>query len=273
MSAEIPDRAGTTNISLGYSPTLDHEFLFYGMAEQQITVEGLAFTPRVYPMQTLDEMAQRGELDCTALSAAAYAHVQGRYALLPCGARFGSGYGPVVVTRNPLTPVDLHHLRIAVAGVQTSGFAALSLFLPVPFDHVVLPAAQIIEATARGDVDAGLVEDEWQLTHQMQGLYSVLDLGAWWQEQTGLDLPLDVMVVRSDLPPEQQALLCQAVRASLDYSLEHRDAALEYALKRVPTVDAQTADTYIGMYLGETTRNMDEAHQRSLRLFLDQCAQ
>ena len=256
-------------MQLGHSPDSDDAFMFYGLAQNLVDSEGLQFQHILRDIQTLNEWAQEGRLECTAISVHAYAHVADKYAILTHGASMGDGYGPMVVARDPMKPDDLNGLRIAIPGLMTSAFLALSLYLPNPFDYVVMPFDEIMEATARGDVDAGLLIHEGQLTHESLGLYNIVDLGKAWKDATGLPLPLGVNAIRKDLPHDVQVRASRALKASIVHGLQHRQAALDHAMQFARDMQTETADTFVGMYVNDWTIDMGEAGKRAIQLFLD----
>ena len=264
--------ADPTVIQLGHSPDSDDAFMFYGLAKHLVDSEGLEFHHTLQDIQTLNEWARAGKLECTAISVHAYTQVSDRYAILTHGASMGDGYGPIVVTRTPCTPEELCSLTIAIPGLMTSAFLALSLFLPKPFKHVVMPFDQIMEAVANGEQEAGLLIHEGQLTHGRLGLHCSADLGRWWKDDTGLPLPLGVNAIRKDLSPETQAKVSRALKASIAYALDHRAAGVEHALQYARDMDADTADRFVGMYVNDWTLEMGDAGRRSIELFLQRGA-
>src|SRR5947209_19828664 len=188
-------------ITVGHSPDPDDAFMFHALAHGKIDTGNLTFRHELQDIETLNRRALRGELDVTAVSLHAYAHLLDKYALLPSGCSMGDRYGPMVVARRPMSIDELRRARIAVPGTLTTAFLALRLALPEGFAHEVVPFDQIIGAVAAGKYDAGLIIHEGQLTFRNQGLHLILDLGVWWQEKTGLPLPLGGNVVRRDLGP------------------------------------------------------------------------
>src|SRR5271166_752988 len=189
-------------ITVGHSPDPDDAFMFYALAHEKIDTGNLQFRHELQDIETLNRRALRGELEVTAVSLHAYAHLLDKYALLPSGCSMGDHYGPMVVARKPLSLAELKQVRIAVPGTLTTAFLALRLLLPEGFAYDVLSFDKILDSVAAGKHDAGLIIHEGQLTFQNQGLQLIIDLGVWWQERTGLPLPLGGNVVRRDLGPE-----------------------------------------------------------------------
>ena len=267
-------------ITLGHSPDPDDAFMFYAIAENKIDLRGYRFEHRLEDIQTLNERALRGELHISAISIHAYAYVSKRYALLPCGASMGDGYGPILVRKipkpntqipNPNQHVDLRDsLRgcvIAVPGRMTTAFLALQLFAG-EFDHVVVPFDQIFDAVKDGRADAGLIIHEGQLTYAKAGFQKIVDLGKWWKHQTDLPLPLGGNVLRKDIPPAVQHDLAQIIRESIDYGLAHWDEAVRHSLPYARDMDADLAGKFIGMYVNEFTRDYGEIGRTAIRKFL-----
>ena len=274
-----------TNVfTLGHSPDPDDAFMFYAMAENKIDLRGYRFDHRLEDIQTLNERARRGELHISAISIHAYAYVAENYALLPCGASMGDGYGPVVVQKrrksdastiqlfNASTPEktareSLRSGTIAVPGKMTSAFLALQLFLG-EFKFMVVPFDEIFDAVESGRADAGLIIHEGQLTYARSGFEKIVDLGEWWKRGTGLPLPLGGNVVRKDIPTSVRHDLGEIIRESIDYGLTHREEAVAYSLAYARDMNAQLASKFIGMYVNEFTRDYGEVGRRAIRQFL-----
>jgi 1,4-dihydroxy-6-naphthoate synthase len=271
--------AERTVFTLGHSPDPDDAFMFYAMAENKIDLRGYRFEHRLEDIQTLNERALRGELHISAISIHAYAYVTGRYALLPCGASMGDGYGPLVITRTaressvPASGVDLRNwLRervIAIPGRMTSAYLALKIYLG-DFQDIVVPFDQIFEAVKNGRVDAGLIIHEGQLTYAHSGFQKVIDLGEWWKNETGLPLPLGGNVLRKDIPPRVQHDLLEIIRESIDFGLAHREEAVRYSMPYARDMDADLAGKFIGMYVNEFTRDYGETGRAAIRKFLSE---
>jgi 1,4-dihydroxy-6-naphthoate synthase len=266
--------------TLGHSPDPDDAFMFYAMAENKIDLRGYRFEHRLEDIQTLNERALRGELHISAISIHAYAYVADKYALLPCGASMGDGYGPILVRKipkpntkipDPSQHVDLREsLRggvIAVPGKMTSAFLALQLFAG-EFDYVVVPFDQIFKAVKSGRADAGLIIHEGQLTYERSGFQKIVDLGEWWKSETGLPLPLGGNVLRKDIPHAIQRDLLEIIRESIEFGLAHRDEAVRHSLPYARDMDTDLAGKFIGMYVNEFTRDYGDAGRAAIRKFL-----
>jgi 1,4-dihydroxy-6-naphthoate synthase len=257
-------------ITVGHSPDPDDAFMFYALAHDKLDTGDLQFRHVLQDIETLNRRALRGELEVTAISIHAYASLLDKYALLPSGCSMGDRYGPMVVARRPMTIEQLGTARIAVPGTLTTAFLTLRLLLPGGFTYEVLPFDHILSAVADGRFDAGLIIHEGQLTFQNQGLHLVVDLGVWWQEKTGLPLPLGGNVVRRDLEPQTMRTISRLLKESIRYSLEHREAALEYALKYARDMDKALADRFVGMYVNDWTLDYGERGRAAVRRLLEE---
>ena len=245
-------------IRVGHSPDPDDAFMFYALARNKLEVGRYKFTHELCDIESLNRRAFAGELELTALSLHAYAYLADKYALCPCGASMGDGYGPMVVTRYPMTVSELRTKRIAVPGTLTTAFLALRLCCGTEFPYVVVPFDQILDVVVAGEyhgerVDAGLIIHEGQLTYADQKLQLVVDLGRWWLDETGLPLPLGANGIRKDLGPEVMRDVTRLLKASIQYGLDHRAPALAYAQQFGRGLDQQKADTFVGMYVNDWT--------------------
>lgn len=256
-----------TTITLAHSPDSDDAFMFYGLATNKIDTGVLHFQHLLKDIQTLNEEATRGTYDVTAISFHAYAYVADKYALLPHGASIGDNYGPIVVSREPATPADIPNLKIAIPGKLTSAFLALRIFNS-EFQYQVVPFDKIIDAVQNGDCDAGLLIHEGQLFYESKGLHKVLDLGEWWHSRHGLPLPMGGNVIRRDLGEPLIKEVSRLLRASINYSLTHREDALQYAMQFARDMEQDLADRFVGMWVNELTLDYTERGREAVRLLL-----
>ncbi|MCK5376861.1 MAG: ABC transporter substrate-binding protein [Acidobacteria bacterium] len=257
-----------TLIRVAHSPDSDDAFMFYALAKGLIDTGDLRFEHVLSDIETLNREAFEGTYEVTAVSIHAYSHLDEGYALLGSGASMGDGYGPVLVAREPVAPEDLPSLRVAIPGTLTSAALALKMWNP-NLDTVVRPFDAIMPAVSSGDVDAGVVIHEGQLTWQEEGFHSLVDLGVWWADETGgLPLPLGGNVILRDLGPEMTTRVAALLKESIEYSLEHREAALDYALDYGRGLDRGKADRFVGMYVNELTVDYGERGRKALREFL-----
>ncbi|MEW5917570.1 MAG: MqnA/MqnD/SBP family protein [Gemmatimonadota bacterium] len=259
--------ATPTIIRVSHSPDSDDAFMFYALAEGLVDTEGLQYVHELQDIETLNQRALRGELDVTAVSIHAYAYLTDRYALLPHGASMGDRYGPRVVAREPLSRANVRGARVAIPGKLTSAYLALRLYEP-DFEPVVVPFDEIEDAVVRGDVDLGLLIHEGQLTYKDRGLHLIVDLGAWWFEETGYPLPLGGNVVRKDLGPQLIAKISRHLHQSIAHSLAHRERALDHAMRYARGLDRSKADTFVGMYVNDWTLDYGQRGREAISLFL-----
>ncbi len=254
-------------IQLGHSPDADDAFMFWGLAEGRVDTRGLEFEHVLRDIQTLNEWALEGRLEVTAISLHAYPFVQDRYVLLPHGASMGSGYGPVLVAREPMTKDELRGKEIAVPGTMTTAFLVLRMYLG-DFAHRVVAFDEILDEVASGRADAGLVIHEGQLTYESEGLKKLVDLGEWWLLETGLPLPLGANVARRDLGEEVLHDVSAVLAESIAAGLANRREAIQYALQFGRGVDRALGDRFVGMYVNDLTLDYGEEGREAVRELL-----
>lgn len=257
-------------LTLGHSPDPDDAFMFYALARDLIDSKGWRFEHVLQDIQTLNERATRGELDITAISIHAYPYVADKYILTNCGSSMGDGYGPMIVAREPMTVDDLRGRKIAVPGTMTTAFLVLNLLLGKGgFEYEVVMFDEILSHVAAGKADAGLIIHEGQLTYQNHQLELIADLGVWWQEQTGLPLPLGGNTIRRDLGSEAEIReVADVLKNSIEYSLAHREQAVAYALEFARDMGTDLADRFIGMYVNDWTLDYGDTGRRAVRELL-----
>jgi 1,4-dihydroxy-6-naphthoate synthase len=254
-------------IRLGHSPDPDDAFMFWALAEGRVDAPGFEFEHVLRDIQTLNEWALEGRLEVTAISLHAYPFVQELYALLPHGASMGSGYGPIVVSRDPMTKDELREVEIAVPGKMTTAFLVLRMYLG-DFRYSVVPFDQILDAVKSGASEAGLLIHEGQLTYEAEGLRKVVDLGEWWLLETGLPLPLGANVARRDLGEERLHDLSAVLAESIAAGLANRKEAMQYALQFGRGLDSELGDRFVGMYVNELTLDYGEEGREAVRELL-----
>jgi len=265
----MPIETQPSTVTIAHSPDSDDAFMFYGLATNKLDTGSLNFKHLLKDIQTLNEEAMRGTYDVTAISFHAYAYVADQYALLPHGASIGDNYGPVVVSREAARPEDIATFKIAIPGKLTSAFLALRIFNP-DFEFVVVPFDKIIDAVKDGSCDAGLLIHEGQLFYESIGLHKVLDLGEWWHERTGLPLPMGGNVIRRDLGPQLIREISELLRESINYSLEHREDALQYAMQFAREMDPALADRFVAMWVNELTLDYTDRGREAVHRLLEE---
>ncbi|HSA93578.1 MAG TPA: MqnA/MqnD/SBP family protein [Terriglobales bacterium] len=260
--------AGVREITVAHSPDSDDAFMFYALATNKLETPGLRFQHTLCDIETLNRKALEGFYDVTAISFHAYPYVQEKYALLPTGGSVGDGYGPMVVSPRSLTQEELAGHTIAIPGTLTTAYLALKLFLPEAHTAVV-PFDQIIPQVMEGRYQAGLIIHEGQLTYAKAGLHRIVDLGKWWLETTGLPLPLGGNAIRRSLGVETIRIVSAAIKGSIQYALDHREQALEYAMQFARELDPDSANKFVGMYVNERTLDYGEEGREAVRRLLD----
>lgn len=255
-------------ITVAHSPDSDDAFMFYALARHRIDSRGFKFRHVLSDIETLNQQAMAGTYEVTAISFHAYSLLFDQYVLLDSGASMGDRYGPLVVSRTPMRPNELKDKVIAIPGTMTSAFLILKLFEP-NFNHIVVPFDQVFQAVLEGRADGGVVIHEGQLTYARKGLHCVIDLGKWWHQKTGLPLPLGGNVIRKNLGPTVIAQISTILKQSIQYGLDHRDEALEYAMGFARDLEPGLADRFVGMYVNERTLRYGEAERRAVQLLLD----
>jgi 1,4-dihydroxy-6-naphthoate synthase len=258
--------SSTSQIRVGHSADPDDAFMVWALEAGKVDTRGLELEPVASDIQSLNEWALAGKLEVTALSAGAYASVSDRYALLPHGASFGEGYGPIVVAMRERTLDELRAVEIATPGPLTTATRVLRLALGDDIRTRDLPFDAILDEVVSGRAEAGLLIHEGQLTYRDKGLHKVLDLGAWWQSQHGLPLPLGLVAIRKDV--ERAHDVSAVLREAIDAGLAHRDDALEYARGFGRGIDAETADEFVAMYVNELTLDMGARGREAIELLL-----
>ncbi|MFM8440132.1 MAG: MqnA/MqnD/SBP family protein [Acidobacteriota bacterium] len=256
-------------ISVAHSPDSDDAFMFYGLATNKLETEGLRFEHTLKDIQSLNEDAHNEIFDVTAVSFHAYAYIADKYALLPHGASIGDKYGPIVVSKEVYSPEDIPNLKIAIPGELTSAFLALRIFNQ-DFKYVVVPFDQIIDEVTAGRVDAGLLIHEGQLFYQQKGLKKVIDLGEWWFEKTGLPLPMGGNVIKRSLGEDLMREVSKHLHRSIQFSLENREDALEYAMQFARDMPVELADRFVGMWVNDLTLDYGDRGREGVKRLLQE---
>ncbi|MBI4431354.1 MAG: ABC transporter substrate-binding protein [Candidatus Omnitrophica bacterium] len=256
-------------IRFGHSPDPDDAFMFYALAHHKINTGRYEFKDVILDIEALNRLALRAELEITAVSVHTFAYIADRYTIMPCGASVGDKYGPIIVARRAFSASQLGRYRIGVPGEFTTAFLALKIFDPHITSYTVLPFDKIIPAVLSGDIDAGLVIHEGQLTYEDLGLKLILDLGKWWYAETKLPLPLGIDVVRKDLGTPTITEVTKLFRQSIVYGLKHRKRALNYALMYGRGLARDKADRFIDMYVNEVAVDCGEAVRTAIQVLLE----
>jgi 1,4-dihydroxy-6-naphthoate synthase len=267
MTATPAASPKTAELRLAHSPDSDDAFMFYALATGKVRLPGVKFTHILSDIESLNQAARTETYDITAVSFYGYTFVADKYVLMDCGASFGEGYGPIVVSSHPIKKNDLAGRKIAIPGTLTTSYLALKLFEP-NVEVVTMPFDKILGAVQAKEVEAGLLIHEGQLLFSQIGLHRVVDLGQWWQETTQLPLPLGGNAIRRKLGRELGLQVARVIRDSISYALDHREPALNYALQFARDMDPQLADKFIGMYVNRWTLDYGEEGRRAVRELL-----
>jgi len=255
-------------IRIGHSPDPDDAFMFYALTQGIIDTPGRTYEHVLVDIDTLNQEAERGSLEVSAVSIHSYPKISEEYALMNCGASMGEGYGPILISNREMSVEEVKERVIAVPGTSTSSYLALVLALgdvevrEVPFD-------KILPGVLGGEYDAGVIIHEGQLTWSNEGAFMVIDLGIWWNNLTGLPLPLGGNVVRRDLGEEMCRTISNDIKKSIEYSLSSPDLALQDAIKWGRGINESTNEEFVRMYVNGRTIDYGRDGREAVRLFLD----
>lgn len=254
-------------ITLGHSPDPDDAFMFYALATDQLETDGLSFKHIIEDIETLNHRAMNAELDVTAISIHTYAYVLDHYALMTSGASMGDNYGPLIIARQPLGVEEVKSKTIAIPGEMTTAALVLRLALG-DVQRIVIPFDKIMDAVESGEVEAGLLIHEGQLTYEGRGFHKVLDLGEWWMQETGLPLPLGGNAIKKSLGQETIHKVSELLRQSIEHGLANRQVAVRHSMKYGRGMEESLTDTFVGMYVNDYTIDYGERGRRAVELLL-----
>ena len=254
-------------ITLGHSPDPDDAFMFYALAANKMDTGNLTFRHIIEDIETLNRRALKAELDVTAVSIHTYAYVLNDYALLTSGASMGDNYGPLLISRKPMTVDEAKTKTIAIAGKMTTSALALRLCLG-DVETVEIPFDKIMDAVDSGEVEVGLLIHEGQLTYKARGFNKVVDLGEWWMQETGLPLPLGGNAIKKSLGNELIQQVSNLLRESIEYGLAHREVAVRHSMKYGRGMEESLTDQFVGMYVNDLTIDYGERGRKAVQLLL-----
>lgn len=261
MSSPVP-------IVCAHSPDSDDAYMFYALATRKIRSTLVEFHHELSDIETLNQKARKGEYELTAVSYHAYPYIADKYTLMAAGSSIGDGYGPMVIASKPLALEELKGKRIAIPGRMTTSYLALRLLQP-DFEPVDTPFDKILEVVKEGRVDAGLIIHEAQLTYSKEGFHNVVDLGRWFKNTYALPLPLGANALRRDLAPDIASECCRLMRESIQYALDHREEALNYAMQFARDMEPSLAEKFVGMYVNHYTVDCGEVVPKAAQKLLD----
>ena len=252
-------------IRIGHSPDADDAFMYYALAHGKVRVGNYEVQHVMEDIESLNMRALSGELEGTAISAGAYPQVADKYRIMSVGSSIGRNYGPMVVARSDRADTSLQNARVAIPGTYTTAYLLLRLYAE-GFEAVPIDFDKIMPAVQNGEVDAGLLIHEGQVTYSDEGLVKLLDLGEVWGQDTGLPIPLGLDMVRRDLGEEMAVLMAESLRDSIQYAFDHEDEALDYAIKFSRGIERETCRRFVRMYVNDDTLDMGEEGKRALEI-------
>jgi 1,4-dihydroxy-6-naphthoate synthase len=256
-------------LTIGFSPCPNDTFIFYGLMHRRVQAAGLRFAPATLAdVETLNEWAMEGRLDVTKISFHALGHVLDKYALLNAGAALGRGCGPLLVAGREQDLSDLAAKKVAVPGRFTTAAMLLRLFAPACSKLVNMRFDRIIPAVAAGEVDAGVIIHESRFTYQQHGLSLVQDLGVWWEEITGLPIPLGGIAAKYSLGDESLRAIEAAIRASVRWAFAQPEACRPYIRKHAQELDDRVIDEHIGLYVNPFSEDLAREGREAVKEFL-----
>jgi len=252
------------SLTLGFSPCPNDTFMFYPLVHGLVDTSGLTFRERLEDVETLNRLALAGELDVTKVSYHALGHIRDQYALLRSGSALGRGCGPLLVARDDLDPADLCGKKIAVPGQYTTALLLLRLLDPQLDNLIIMPFNEIMDAVLTGRADAGLIIHESRFTYRNLGLHKLVDLGEWWEGETGLPIPLGGIVVRRSLGAETIAVVERALRAGVAYARNHPAEAARYIREHAQEISDEVCAAHIGLYVNDFSTELGDEGERAI---------
>jgi len=258
MSHALPE------LTFGYSPCPNDTFAFHALAHGLIEAP-FRVRPVLLDIEELNRRAHEGAFDLTKLSVGAFAAVGDRYRLLRSGGALGKGVGPLVVTRTPMTLDEAVRGRVAIPGKETTAYRLLRLAAPSLANVTEVRYDRILHAVASGDFDAGLIIHESRFTYHEHGLHKAIDLGDWWEHETGLPVPLAGICARADLDPALAAAAERAIRASVQYAFDHPDASRDYVRAHAQEMSAEVCAQHIALYVNDCSLDVGDEGLRAIQ--------
>jgi len=256
-------------LTLGYSPCPNDTFIFYALIHGLVPCKGVQFAERLEDVETLNRLARKKQLDLTKISYHALGHLREDYALLRSGGALGRGCGPLVVSAKPFSMKDLESRIIAIPGELTT--ANLLLQLHGRYERLlVLPFHEIMPALEAGRADAGVIIHESRFTYQQQGLQKILDLGQWWEEESGCPIPLGGILAKRSLGKQRINQIDRALTASVRYAFQHPEAPLGYIRRHAQELDEHVIQSHIGLYVNDFSEDLGEEGIRAVETLISQ---
>jgi 1,4-dihydroxy-6-naphthoate synthase len=258
----------TVELTLGFSPCPNDTFMFYPLVHGLVDTAGLSYRERLMDVETLNLLALKGELDVSKVSYHALGHIRDDYVLLRSGSALGRGCGPLLVSGSRMDPAELRGKTIAVPGRYTTALLLLRLFDPALDNFIIMPFNEIMDAVLSGNVDAGVIIHESRFTYQGFGLQKLLDLGEWWENETGLPIPLGGIVARRSLGTENIAAIERALQAAVAYARKHPDEAARYIGEHAQEMSAEVCSAHIGLYVNNFSVQLGSEGEQAIDCLL-----
>ncbi len=261
-------------LSLGFSPCPNDCFMFDAIVNERIDLEGLSFTPHLADVEALNRETFAGTADVTKLSYHAYAYCRGNYELLDAGSALGRNCGPLLISARPITPNEVRsgRLRIAIPGVYTTANFLLGLAFPEALDRTALVFSEIEGALLDGRFDAGVIIHENRFTYEAKGLHKIVDLGEFWEQETGAPIPLGAIAVRRSLPGDVKTRVNRLVRRSVEFAFAHRDASLPYVRAHAQEMSEEVMYKHIDLYVNHYSVELGPDGRRAVALLFEKAA-
>jgi len=251
-------------LTLGFSPCPNDTFMFYPLVHGLVDTGGYTFSERLEDVETLNKLAVRGVLDVTKVSYAALGHIREQYALLRAGSALGRGCGPLLVAREQLDPAALQGSTIAIPGRYTTAHLLMRLYDPGLTTFLEMPFHEIMDAVMTGRVDAGVIIHESRFTYQGLGLHQLLDLGEWWENETGLPIPLGGIVAKRSLGVATIRTIEQALAAGVAYARSNPAAATRYIREHAQEMSEQVCAAHIGLYVNDFSQQLGAEGEQAI---------
>jgi len=258
----------TKELTLGFSPCPNDTFMFYPLVHGLVDTGDLVYRERLEDVETLNQLALKGEMDISKVSYHAFGHIRDQYTLLRSGSALGRGCGPLLVASEATDPANLRGKTIAVPGRYTTALLLLRLFDPELDNFIVMPFNEIMDAVLSGNVDAGLIIHESRFTYHGFGLHKLLDLGEWWEGETGLPIPLGGIVARRSLGAETVAAVERALKSGVDYARSHPGEAARYIGEHAQEMSPEVCAAHIGLYVNDFSTDLGDEGVRAISCLL-----
>lgn len=256
-------------LSLGFSPCPNDTFMFYPLVHSLVDTAGISYHERLEDVETLNQLALKGELDISKVSYHALGHIRDDYALLRSGSALGRGCGPLLVASGNIEPGELRGKTIAVPGRYTTALLLLRLFDPALENFLVMPFNEIMDAVLNGNADAGLIIHESRFTYQGYGLHKLVDLGEWWEAETGLPIPLGGIAARRSLGRDTIAAVERALRDGVTYARTHPDQAAHYICEHSQEMSRDVCASHIELYVNDFSVDLGDEGIRAIQCLME----